>query len=67
VEVGNERGVDRVELIDVDDALKAGLIEMRHFGGMTAEESSGPLELFFQVLRRDARLAQAWLRRKLGK
>ena len=75
VEVENESGIDRVELIDLDDALKAlaiedeslaGLVEMRYFGGMTSEEIAEVLGLPVHVVRRDARLAQAWLRRKLN-
>jgi RNA polymerase sigma factor (TIGR02999 family) len=74
VEVENEGGVDRVELVDLDSALNAlaaedeslaRLIEMRYFGGMTSDEIAEVLGLPVQVVRRDARLAQAWLRRKL--
>jgi RNA polymerase sigma factor (TIGR02999 family) len=47
------------------DALKGRLIEMRFFGGMTAEESAEVLELPVTAVRRHLRLAQAWLQREL--
>src|SRR5215831_1093055 len=62
-------------MIRVDDALnelanrdprKARLIEMRFFGGLTAEESATVLELPVHVVRRDLRVAQAWLQRALN-
>ena len=61
-------------LIRVDDALdqlarqdpqKARLVEMRFFGGMTAEESAAILSLPVHVVRRELRVAQAWLQREL--
>jgi RNA polymerase sigma-70 factor (ECF subfamily) len=69
-------GSDSVELLDLDRALEAlaredaglaRLIEMRYFGGMTAEESALALDRSVHVVRHDLRLAQAWLRRKLGR
>jgi RNA polymerase sigma factor (TIGR02999 family) len=62
-------------LVRIDDALnqlarhdprKARLIEMRFFGGLTAEESADALDLPVQVVRRELRVAQAWLQRELG-
>lgn len=47
------------------DARKARLIEMRFFGGLTAEESAAVLDLPVNVIRRDLRVAQAWLQREL--
>ena len=61
-------------LIAVDDALKtlegtnpvmARLVELRYFGGLTAEESSVVMSLEVNQVRRQLRLAQAWLRREL--
>ena len=48
------------------DARKAKLIEMRLFGGLTAEESAGVLGLPVNVVRRELRVAQAWLQRELS-
>jgi RNA polymerase sigma-70 factor, ECF subfamily len=47
------------------DALKARLIEMRFFGGMTAEESAEALQLSVNEVRRHLRVGQAWLQRAL--
>jgi RNA polymerase sigma factor (TIGR02999 family) len=69
-------GTDSVELLDLDRALEAlaredadlaRLIEMRYFGGMTAEETAEALGQSVHVVRHDLRLAQAWLRRKLSR
>ena len=48
------------------DPLKVQLIEMRYFGGMTAEESAEVLSISVHVVRRELRLAQAWLRREMA-
>lgn len=48
-----------------DDPLKAQLIEMKYFGGMTAEETAEVLGVSVHVVRRHLRLAQAWLRKEL--
>jgi RNA polymerase sigma factor (TIGR02999 family) len=47
------------------DPLKARLIEMRFFGGMTAEESAEVLKLPVSEVRRHLRVGQAWLQREL--
>ena len=61
-------------MVRIDDAMnelarhdprKARLIEMRFFGGLTAEESAAALDLPVYVVRRDLRVAQAWLQREL--
>ena len=48
------------------DARKAHLIELRFFGGLTAEESSVALDLPVNLIRRELRVAQAWLQRELN-
>ena len=47
------------------DAVKARLIEMRFFGGMTAEDSAEVLDMPVPEVRRHLRVAQAWLQREL--
>jgi RNA polymerase sigma-70 factor, ECF subfamily len=47
------------------DPLKVQLVEMRFFGGMTAEESATALSLSVHIVRRELRLAQAWLHREM--
>lgn len=49
------------------DPVKVQLIEMRYFGGMTAEESADLLGLPVVSVRRELRLAQAWLRREISR
>jgi RNA polymerase sigma-70 factor, ECF subfamily len=48
------------------DPLKVQLIEMRYFGGMTAEESATVLSISVHVVRRELRLAQAWLHKEMA-
>jgi RNA polymerase sigma factor (TIGR02999 family) len=62
-------------VIAVDDALsrlariselKASLIEMRYFGGMTAEDCAQAKGMSVHMVRKELRLAQAWLRAELA-
>jgi RNA polymerase sigma factor (TIGR02999 family) len=75
LEVEGESGAELLDLIALDGALDAlaaeddslaRLVEMRYFGGMTAEETAEALGISVHVVRHDLRLAQAWLRRKLS-
>jgi RNA polymerase sigma factor (TIGR02999 family) len=56
---------DALQALEAHDPLKAQLIEMRFFGGMTAEESANVLGLALPRVRSELRIAQAWLRREL--
>ena len=47
------------------EPIQVQLIEMRYFGGMTAEECATVLAISVHVVRRELRLAQAWLRREM--
>ena len=62
------------DILDVDDALsrlaqvderKAKVIELRYFGGMSREEVAAATGLTVATVKRDLRLAEAWLRRDL--
>jgi RNA polymerase sigma factor (TIGR02999 family) len=55
-----------LERLAESDPLKVQLIEMRYFGGMTAEESAEALSMSVHIVRRELRLAQAWLKRELA-
>ncbi len=57
---------DALNQLARNDPLKARLIEMRFFGGMSAEESAEVLKLPVTEVRRHLRLGQAWLQRELG-
>ena len=61
-------------VISLDDALtaladrdedKARLVEMRFFGGLTAEEIAQCVATPVHIVRRDLRSAQVWLRREM--
>ena len=56
---------DVLQRLEKIDPLKGKLIEMRYFGGMTADESSIALSMPVHQVRRELRMAQAWLRREL--
>ncbi len=64
-----------MKLLDLDLAMEAlarersslaELIEMRYFGGMTAEETAEVVGRSVHVVRHELRLAHAWLRRELA-
>src|SRR5215469_968001 len=57
---------DALEKLARTDPLKVQLIEMRYFGGMTAEESATALSMSVHVVRRELRLAQAWLHKEMA-
>lgn len=75
VEVPDRRTQPDRSLLALDDALqrlestdpqKGQLIEMRYFGGLTAEESALALSIPVHIVRRELRLAQAWLRKEMA-
>ena len=41
-------------------------VEMRYFGGMTAEESATALSISVHVVRHELRLAEAWLHKEMA-
>jgi DNA-directed RNA polymerase specialized sigma24 family protein len=76
LEVQVKGGATKAELLDLDLALEAlsrddeslvRIVEMKYFGGMTAEETAEALGRSVHVVRHDLRLAEAWLRRKLSR
>jgi RNA polymerase sigma-70 factor, ECF subfamily len=75
IEFEASAGAELMNLLDLDlamDALArersalAELIEMRYFGGMTAEETAEVVGRSVHVVRHELRLAHAWLRRELS-
>jgi len=56
---------DALNTLARDDDRKARLVEMRFFGGMTAEEIAECGEASVHTVRRELRAAQAWLRREI--
>ncbi|MGH9627903.1 MAG: ECF-type sigma factor [Bryobacteraceae bacterium] len=74
LEMKQDGGPEIVDLIQLDDALAAlaaenetlsRIVEMRYFGGLTAEETAEALGISVHAVRHNLRFAQAWLRRKL--
>lgn len=47
------------------DERKARVVEMRAFGGMSVEDTARALGVSEPTVKRDMRLAQAWLRREM--
>ena len=58
---------DALQRLEKTDPQKGRLIEMRYFGGMTAEESAEALGRSVHVVRHEVRLAHAWLGRELAR
>ena len=63
------------DLLDLDEALdklatldqqQAQMVEMRFFGGMTHEETAEVVGVSVPTVRRDWRVAQAWLKREMS-
>ena len=65
-------GVDYVALddaltaLEANDARKCRVVEMRFFSGMSEEETALALRCSLGTIKRDWRLAKAWLARELG-
>lgn len=64
----------RADVIALDDALtalaaiderKSQVVELRFFGGLGIEETSEVLKVSAETVKRDWKLAKAWLRREL--
>ena len=75
IEFAAGAATEPMQLLDLDLALDAlarergslaELIEMRYFGGMTAEETAEVVGRSVHVVRHELRLAHAWLRRELA-
>ena len=65
-----------VDLVALDDALKdlgrfdsrqSQIVELRFFGGLTVEEVAEVLEISPRTVKREWRLARAWLRREIAR
>jgi RNA polymerase sigma factor (TIGR02999 family) len=71
--VSEERGADLVALDEALQALadvdprKSQVVEMRFFGGLSAEETAEVLKVSPDTVLRDWRLARVWLYRELKK
>jgi RNA polymerase sigma factor (TIGR02999 family) len=67
-----ERSVDllaldeALERLGVFDDRAARVLELRYFGGLTEAETAESLAISAPTVRRDLRLAEAWLSKELG-
>ncbi len=75
IQVSAEQGDTQVEVLALHTALDrlaienpvlAEVLEMNCFGGMTTEEIAGASGRSVHVVRREVRVARAWLRRELA-
>lgn len=57
---------DALQELERVDPFRARLVEMKYFSGMTAEETATVLTQPVHLIRRELRLAQAWLRLQLA-
>ncbi len=66
---------DAADVIALDEALhrlaeidpqQSKILELRHFGGLTIEETAACLGVSPTTVKRETRIAHAWLRRELG-
>lgn len=55
-----------IDALAVENPVLAQAIEMRYFGGLTAEEAAAVTGRSVHSIRHDLRFAQAWLRRALA-
>jgi len=56
---------DALKTLAVEDERKASLVEMRFFAGMSADEIAHCTGTAVHTVRRELRMAQAWLRREI--
>jgi RNA polymerase sigma factor (TIGR02999 family) len=57
---------EALEALTQLDARKGRVVELRFYGGLTVEETAEVLNISPHTVRRDWRLAKAWLLRQLG-
>jgi RNA polymerase sigma-70 factor, ECF subfamily len=75
IEDASEMSMQRAaELIALEEALdelatidrrKSRVVELRYFGGLSLEETAEVLEISLMTVRRDWRVAKAWLYRRI--
>ena len=58
---------DALKALSAQDARKAEVVQLRFFGGLSAEETAEVLKVSPETVLRDWKLAKSWLRRELRK
>ena len=56
---------DALEALARFDERKSGVVELRFFGGLSIDETAAVLNVSPETIRRDWRLAKAWLQREM--
>jgi RNA polymerase sigma-70 factor (ECF subfamily) len=56
---------EALERLDEIDPLKAKIVELRFFGGLSIEEAAEVLDVGHATVERDWKMAKAWLAREL--
>jgi RNA polymerase sigma-70 factor, ECF subfamily len=56
---------EALERLAAQDPRKSRIVELRYFGGLNAEETAELLKLSLRTVKREWRLAKAWLYRAL--
>jgi RNA polymerase sigma factor (TIGR02999 family) len=56
---------EALEALAAFDERKARVIELRFFGGLSVEETASALNVSAETVKRDWKLAKAWLKREL--
>ena len=57
---------DALNALEAVDARKCQVVELRFFGGLSVDETAEALHLSVGTIKRDWRLAKAWLARELA-
>jgi RNA polymerase sigma factor (TIGR02999 family) len=57
---------EALEALSTLDARKGRVVELRYFGGLSIEETAGILRVSVDTVKRDWRLARAWLLAELA-
>jgi len=57
---------EALERLGVQDPRKRQIVELRYFGGLTVEETAEFLKLSHRTVKREWRMAKAWLYRALS-
>jgi RNA polymerase sigma factor (TIGR02999 family) len=58
-----DEALHRLEVLDLQ---KSRIVELRYFGGLTIEETAEALQISPTTVKRDWRLARAWLRNEIS-
>lgn len=72
VNIGGKQNSDIVAMdsalskLEKIDRRKCKAIELRYFGGLSMDETARALEVSVITVRRDLRMAEAWLRREIS-